>query len=343
MSSEIDHPRQRTVAELLAEHGAGGASVSGRRRRRREAEDEPPSVSGSADSGTGAWAPDRSVLREPVPPTLTATAPPASLPYRVDLPTPGATLDRPAAPRFELGGAAEAAGARPTLAPRPAARHPGGADAPPWRPAGRPRPDVEQSTEQMPRLRGDGTTMLDPGLTGPIEYRKPAARAAAVGLVPDDVRERAPRRTSDVPPSGGARRRRGGDDGGPPTQASALFDLDDDHPAGLDEVGLHDEEAEPDELRPPARATSPGQAWAGVVAQWILGAVGGAALWVGFRFLWQELTVVAIAAAVLVTIGLVLVVRHLLRSDDRRTTLFAVLVGLLLTVSPAVLVLLHRP
>ncbi|OLT13382.1 hypothetical protein BJF78_03345 [Pseudonocardia sp. CNS-139] len=87
---------------------------------------------------------------------------------------------------------------------------------------------------------------------------------------------------------------------------------------------------------------SASQAWAAVLAQWIAGAVGGAALWVGFRFLWRSLPVVAIAAAALVTVGLVVVVRALLRNDDMRTTMFAVLVGLLLTVSPAILVLLGR-
>ena len=92
----------------------------------------------------------------------------------------------------------------------------------------------------------------------------------------------------------------------------------------------------------PLGAPSAGQAWAAVVAQWIAGAIGGAALWVGFRFLWRDLPVVALAAAVLVTVGLVLVVRALMHNDDRRTTLFAVLVGLLLTVSPAILVLLGR-
>jgi hypothetical protein len=91
-----------------------------------------------------------------------------------------------------------------------------------------------------------------------------------------------------------------------------------------------------------AVSDSAGQAWAAVLAQWIAGAVGGAALWVGFRFLWRSLPVVAIAAAALVTVGLVVVVRALLRNDDMRTTMFAVLVGLLLTVSPAILVLLGR-
>jgi len=139
-------------------------------------------------------------------------------------------------------------------------------------------------------------------------------------------------------------------DGGPATEASAPFDLDDE-----DDVADGFADLAPDADDPPAglpaapkrrrRSSAPasaGQAWAAVVAQWIAGAIGGAALWVGFRFLWRDLQVVALAAAVLVTVGLVLVVRALMHNDDRRTTLFAVLVGLLLTVSPAILVLLGR-
>jgi hypothetical protein len=79
-----------------------------------------------------------------------------------------------------------------------------------------------------------------------------------------------------------------------------------------------------------------------VLAQWIVGAIGGAALWVGFRFLWSSLLVVAIAAAVLVTAGLVVAVRTVLHNTDLRTSIAAGLVGVLLTASPAVLVLLGR-
>jgi hypothetical protein len=93
---------------------------------------------------------------------------------------------------------------------------------------------------------------------------------------------------------------------------------------------------------PDGPASQPAQAWAGVVAQWLAGAVAGAVLWVLFRYLWRGLPVVALAAALLVTGGLVLMVRQLLHDVDRRTTVFAVLVGLLLTASPAVLVLLGR-
>lgn len=100
-------------------------------------------------------------------------------------------------------------------------------------------------------------------------------------------------------------------------------------PAGLDDAAS-------------AGAAGTGQAWAVVIAQWIGGAVAGAAIWVLFRFLWFSFPIVALAMAVVLTVGLVLGVRALLRNDDLKTTLFAVLVGLLLTVSPAILVLLDR-
>jgi hypothetical protein len=90
------------------------------------------------------------------------------------------------------------------------------------------------------------------------------------------------------------------------------------------------------------REEPPARAWAGVLAQWLAGAVAGAVLWVLFRYLWRGLPVVALAAALLVTAGLVLLVRQLIPTADRRTTAFAVLVGLLLTASPAILVLLGR-
>jgi hypothetical protein len=113
----------------------------------------------------------------------------------------------------------------------------------------------------------------------------------------------------------------GPDDLDDPDALDAFDDLDD----------LDDEDLDPRSA----------QAWAGVVAQWLAGAVAGAVLWVAFRYLWRGLPIVALAAALLVTAGLVFAVRQLLDAD-RRTTAVAVLVGLLLTASPAVLVLLGR-
>ena len=258
--------------------------------------------------------------------------------------------------------------ATPWTADRSVLREPVPVDdaAPAAEPTYRSRP-----TEQMPRMRSDNTPMLDPGLTGPIEVQRlpqglPQADDAdggpstAVGMAPAGAgawhRERTGRRGKRRADS---RADTGADsDGGPPTAASDPFDTgayDDDGP--YDDGPYDDDAYDGDPLAgAPAglsvesgrRRTSPvvegsaGHAWAAVVAQWIAGAIGGAALWVGFRFLWRDLPVVALAAAALVTIGLVLVVRALMRNDDRRTTLFAVLVGLLLTVSPAMLVLLGR-
>jgi hypothetical protein len=204
--------------------------------------------------------------------------------------------------------------------------------AEPWSP-----PSAEQArarpTEEMPRLRSDRTPMLDPGMTGPIDMQRlPQADdldegpSTAVGMAPVGAEDWHRERTG---------RRRAGRDDAPAADASDPFESFADPPAGLDD--------EPGRRRSsPDVGKSAGQAWAAVVAQWIAGAIGGAALWVGFRFLWRDLPVVALAAAALVTVGLVLVVRALMHNDDRRTTLFAVLVGLLLTVSPALLVLLGR-
>ena len=194
------------------------------------------------------------------------------------------------------------------------------------------------------RRRADRTTMLDPGQTGPIAPQPldDGGPSTAVGLAPPGAEEWHRDRTA----------RRGARDSGPATEASAPFDLDDEDDVDeLDEFAVDADDDDPpaglseSPRRRRAHSSAPssaGQAWAAVVAQWIAGAIGGAALWVGFRFLWRDLQVVALAAAVLVTVGLVLVVRAVMHNDDRRTTLFAVLVGLLLTVSPAILVLLGR-
>jgi hypothetical protein len=121
----------------------------------------------------------------------------------------------------------------------------------------------------------------------------------------------------------------------------------DDRDDDLDEYEDEFDDDEADDERPSRRRQHDdepvsAQSWGAVVAQWIIGAIGGALLWVAFRFLWRDLMVVAIFAAILVTAGLVLGVRHLLRTTDTRTTAFAVGVGLLLTVSPVVLILLGR-
>jgi hypothetical protein len=79
-----------------------------------------------------------------------------------------------------------------------------------------------------------------------------------------------------------------------------------------------------------------------MIAQLVVGALLGAVLWTVFSYLWKEQPVVALVLAAGATTGLVFGVRALRRSDDLQTTVLAVVVGLVVTVSPAVIVLLSR-
>lgn len=383
MSSETDHPRQRTVAELLAEHGAAGAST-GRRRRRREPEgDDGEPSNGAASAMPVSGPPPRRASSAPAIPINRGAAPangaaapvngngvapaawafPPTAPDRPapDRPAPGRQgLARPGPDRSILREPVpqEPVAREEYVAPdfRPRAYAP---DPEPARPAppgmGR---GQEMPPHRLPRYWEERTGVLDPGLTGPIDQQLRPVPSTAPSLDEPTIDSDAggPATMVGAAPAGAEAwhhsRTRPGDAGGAATQAGDVPEYDD-LPAGLGgDIGGDngvDNDGGGGEIEEPQRRlgrssgkASPGQAWVAVVAQWIVGAVGGAALWVGFRFLWRELPVVALAAAVLVTVGLVLIVRALLRNSDVRTTVFAVLVGLLLTVSPAILVLLGR-
>ncbi|MFC5995512.1 hypothetical protein ACFQE5_14955 [Pseudonocardia hispaniensis] len=364
MSAEIDPPRQRTVAELLAENGG---PVTGRRRRRRD-EDEadgtappdlrtaPPAFDPFAPAGRQGRAPEPHVTGrgdgpDPRPPAAEqarrlgsiAPAPVASGPTAPAFPAPPKDLGSPSNGISLNGGHAPPSVGAPEQPPSRFAAP----QAPPERPTevlprvrdvpnATPRPSVEDFTGPIDRYPGTATTGLPPGgQLPPADPADPDSR----GHHGSDGHPEPDGRAAPVA------------DPGPPTQAARL-DSYDDHPAGLPPDvdppgGLHPD-LDPTEIQPARRLGRPredestGGAWAAVIVQWIAGALAGAGLWVGFRFLWFNLPVVALAAAVLVTVGLVLGVRTLLRNDDLRTTIFAVLVGLLLTVSPAILVLLGR-
>ena len=82
---------------------------------------------------------------------------------------------------------------------------------------------------------------------------------------------------------------------------------------------------------------SAGRQWLMMAAQLAVGVIGGAALWLGFQWLWNALPAAALVAAVAVIVGLVIVVRRIRKADDLQTMVLAVLVGLIVTVSPAAL------
>ncbi|GAA4713305.1 hypothetical protein GCM10023215_65330 [Pseudonocardia yuanmonensis] len=260
---------------------------------------------------------------------------------------PTAQPGRPEAPARGAdawgGGAAGTVGL-PQEAPRPGA---------PWSPGGQaPGRPGEPGTEQLGRVRAP----QDDPMTAPFGSVYAGGPPTRFGAPPtrEDEDDAGPPTQFGAPPLDDDE-----DDAGPPTQLGGppLHDEDDDlddrydgeygdddgygddtyrAPAGLGRRAPERAEEEPEEDEGTA------QGWAVVIGQWIAGALVGAAVWVGFRYLWFNLPVVALAAAVIITVGLVLGVRALLRNDDLRTTAFAVGVGLLLTVSPAILVLLER-
>lgn len=105
---------------------------------------------------------------------------------------------------------------------------------------------------------------------------------------------------------------------------------EEEEPAGL---------ADADEAEEEAGDRSPGREWLVMIGQLAVGVLGGAALWLGFNFLWRTLAPAALVVALAVTVGLVLLVRRIRRADDLQTTVLAVLVGLIVTVSPAAMLL----
>ncbi|MEV6240183.1 hypothetical protein [Lentzea sp. NPDC051838] len=108
---------------------------------------------------------------------------------------------------------------------------------------------------------------------------------------------------------------------------------EDEGPAGLDDA---DEATEEPEEQP---ERSPGKEWLIMIGQLAVGVLGGAALWLAFNFLWRSAPAAALVVALAVTVGLVLLVRKIRRADDLQTTVLAVLVGLIVTVSPAAMLL----
>ncbi|HEX3647900.1 MAG TPA: hypothetical protein VHV49_05695 [Pseudonocardiaceae bacterium] len=108
----------------------------------------------------------------------------------------------------------------------------------------------------------------------------------------------------------------------------------------FDDIDDDQGHAEPFEADREPRSST--REWLLMAAQVGVGAIAGAAVWLAFSWLWGIQPVVGLVAAVLVIFGLVLGVRRWRRAEDLQTTVLAVLAGLVVTVSPAALLLLHR-
>ena len=111
---------------------------------------------------------------------------------------------------------------------------------------------------------------------------------------------------------------------------------DRDYDRDLDELEDDDLDDDDDRVRSPAKE------WAIMGGQLALGVIGGAAIWLGFNWLWGFMPAAALVVALAVIVGLVLIVRKIRRAEDLQTTFLAVLVGLVVTVSPAALLLLNK-
>lgn len=111
-------------------------------------------------------------------------------------------------------------------------------------------------------------------------------------------------------------------------------DEEDEGPAGLDDAEEVAEEDPED-----AAQRSPAKEWLIMIGQLAVGVLGGAGLWLAFNYLWRSVPAAALVVALAVTVGLVLLVRKIRRADDLQTTVLAVLVGLIVTVSPAAMLL----
>jgi hypothetical protein len=115
-------------------------------------------------------------------------------------------------------------------------------------------------------------------------------------------------------------------------------DLDRDLDRDIDE----DLAREFDDLDDDREPRSAAREWLMMVGQLAVGVLGGAAVWLGFNWLWGALPQAALVLALAVIAGMVFIVRKIRKAEDLQTTVYAVLVGLLATVSPAALLLLNR-
>lgn len=328
---------QRSVAELLAAYGAetrrpagadGGPEGTATRVGRAASRS-------TRDAVADAWASERSPVPRPAAPAPAAPAPDQPAPDQ-PAPAPAARYgDAPAAPVPPSRAAGAPWSPAPwSPAPGPASGGPvtpypsrlpapvtsssaTDTDAPPTAPGVRPvgpgpaddaRPPAAAPTGVGPTR---GWTDAPAGLGGPGPRDPWAARPEPV----DDLDDRPDDEFDDIDTDLGA-----GYETGYDTGPGYMYELDD----------PDDEDGERGPWAPLGV-----REWALFALQLVLGALLGAALWIVFSYLWQSLPVVALVLALGATTGLVFGVRALRRSDDLKTTVLAVVVGLMVTVSPA--------
>jgi hypothetical protein len=268
----------------------------------------------------GPTTPVRGTQRQPQPPQPSQQLPRPQPSQRMPMP-PGGTRDR--------------SGVQPSVR----SRLDGDTAPPPPPPMA--APPAEATTEEMPRVPGVPSRIpVDGSMTG----RRPMPPGA-------DSRTRIspvyPRDPYSDPPAEEDDYRSAYPESDPDERYDSaeyenLLDEDD---RGRDRRDRDDfdelDDLEGDDLDED-RQRSPAGEWLVMIGQLALGVIGGAAVWLGFNWLWGFLPQAALVVALVVIVGLVLIVRKIRRAEDLQTTVLAVLVGLVVTVSPAALLLLNR-
>lgn len=342
-----DQPTQRTVAELLAQYG--GKPAGGPRRRHRRPDDDAESEASSAAPESGSASGSGSSSE----PDIATTAPQAII-ARIQAENPGAKRtpvrrngsSHSAGERNGSHGPPEVTRRAPTQPPtwqgKPALGAPAGQP-----PAGPPKPPPPSATGKAPVV-----PPVEPVRPGPVEEHRPGLAERLAGLSggtvsPPPAQRRGPRIPESPTDTFAAVE-------GSPAPARDVEDLDEraygarggvapaDVPGeGEDDLGHgpgYDEDF--DDYEDDDRSV--GQQWLAMAGQLALGVVGGAVVWLVFNWLWAEAAAAALIAAVVVIVGLVWIVRKMRRTEDLQTMVAAVLVGLVVTVSPAALLLLSR-
>jgi hypothetical protein len=368
---------QRTVAELLAQYGGSSGDSAPRRRRRRAEEDHSDTAPQKiidrvlSDSGRLMRIRDESGVEPEAPPR--AAPPPVAprvKPARPQRP-PAAAPSRYAVDEDE----AERTAYQPPIRPEPRRPVPPAVD-----PAEETRqvPPIiddfppEPSRSNLPKPAPSRSTVVRPTphpVVGPAAPNPLPPGPLIKPKPPKPVTEVLPRindkRTSeatqlhepvalpgDHPATPGEQTGENwfGQDGDYPeqerTQAHPGPYVDDDEDDYVDDYDVDEEpagladgddvELEDDESRSPAKE------WLVMIGQLAAGVLGGAGLWLAFNFLWRSVPAAALVVALAVTVGLVLLVRKIRRADDLQTTVLAVLVGLIVTVSPAAMLLVKH-
>lgn len=344
-----DQPTRRTVAELLAQHGGAKPGGAPRRRHRRpdneaQADDhdvtttapqaiidrihsEMPEVDWQSRGRNGHSHDGSGTRHAPAPRSTTPRAPSGynqAVPPAENQRSWPQTSQHPSSPGLPVSRAQPP----PTQQPTPPQAQPPQSPKqprvpkpkPPKRPPA-PRPPVDELTDQFEAVDLDTATEA----SEPYGYRDPYPVANGY-------------RTANGYPALN----------GYPADHEDLDAPFDDHLRHdeADMAGMPDEADDRVDQAEEADEVfddrSPGQQWLAVAAQLTLGVVGGAGVWLSFNWLWTQIPAVALGAALLVIAGLVWIVRKIRKAEDLQTTVLAVLVGLVVTISPAALLLLDR-